>query len=76
MNEYTRIAQSNNIVKVITTENEEFIGTLSPNYFIVNENGQLSVEIFISQTKDHTGKDFGCACLPLSMIKEIIPISS
>ena len=71
MASYQRNFREGNIVKITTTRDEEFIGTLLSMYYIITENNTFSVEIYIKQHKKHQGNDFGTVGFPMSYIKTI-----
>ncbi len=68
---FERIIQENDIVKIVTAKDEVFVGRILPNFFIIKENDELDTEIFLSQTPEHTGKDYGTIGLPIRFIKSI-----
>ena len=68
---YKRIIQDNDIVKITTVKKEVFIGKILKNFFIIKENNTLDVEIFLSQTPEHTGPYYGTIGLPISFITSI-----
>lgn len=68
---FERIIKEDDIVRIVTVENEVFVGRILPNFFVIKENDELDTEIFLSQTPEHTGKDYGTVGLPIRFIKSI-----
>ena len=71
MDKYQRIVREGSTVKITTVENEEFIGILLPMYYIISENNTILTEIYLSQSKEHQGDDYGTIGFPTSYIKSI-----
>lgn len=74
MTTFERIAETNDIVKIITKNNEEFIGKIFNKFFVIKENGELDCEIYISQV-EHSQIEYGCVGLPISFIQSIEKLS-
>ena len=68
---FERIGRHGSIVKIIAQDGVEFIGKLLPMYYLIKENGSLSVELYVSQHEQHKGPEFGCAGFALEDIKQI-----
>lgn len=73
MNDFFRIAQEGSLVQVTTTDGDIFTGTLLPMYFVIQDNNEISVELYLSQHESHKGIPFGTVGLDVRYIKSVIP---
>ncbi len=71
MNDFLRIAKEGNLVQVTTIKGDTFTGILLPTYFVIQDNGKISVELFLSEHESHKGAPFGTVGLAIQDIKNI-----
>lgn len=67
---FNRIAETGEIVKITTIKGEEFIGKIHNQFFVIEENGTLDCEIYISEV-ERFPSNYGCVGLPIAFIQSI-----
>ena len=71
MSELNRIAREGDIVQITTNKGDIYTGTLLPSHFIIQNNGQISTEIYITQHRMYKSRRFGAVGLSVQDIKDI-----